>query len=43
MIPQCYIPSKEVRNARDLARRHYFVSIRTNFNHAVNRVISLEI
>ncbi len=41
MIPECYIPSKDTRDVRDLARRrHYFVSIRTNFKNKVHAELS---
>jgi transposase len=34
MIPECYIPNKEIRDLRDLVRRRfYFVSIRTIFKN----------
>ncbi len=34
MIPECYIPNKDIRNLRDLVRRrYYFVSIRTMFKN----------
>jgi transposase len=37
MIPECYIPNKEIRNLRDLVRRRfYFVSIRTMFKNKVD-------
>lgn len=37
MIPECYIPNKEIRNLRDLVRRrYYFVSIRTMFKNKVH-------
>jgi transposase len=36
MIPEAYIPSKEIRDVRDLARRrHYFVSTRTMFKNKI--------
>ena len=37
MIPECYIPNKEIRDLRDLLRRRfYFVSIRTMFKNKVH-------
>lgn len=37
MIPECYIPNKEIRDLRDLVRRrYYFVSIRTMFKNKVH-------
>lgn len=37
MIPECYIPNKEIRDLRDLVRRRfYFVSIRTMFKNKVH-------
>jgi transposase len=37
MIPECYIPGKETRELRDLARRrHYFVSTRTMFKNKIH-------
>ncbi|MGE3858578.1 MAG: transposase, partial [Nitrososphaeraceae archaeon] len=34
MIPECYIPNKEIRDLRDLVRRRfYFVSLRTIFKN----------
>ncbi len=41
MIPECYIPSKETRELRDLARRrHYFVSTRTMFKNKIHAELS---
>jgi transposase len=41
MIPECYIPSQETRNLRDLARRrHYFVSTRTMFKNKIHAELS---
>jgi len=41
MIPECYIPNKEIRDLRDLVRRrYYFVSIRTMFKNKVHVEIS---
>lgn len=37
MIPECYIPNKEIGDLRDLVgRRFYFVSIRTMFKNKVH-------
>ena len=37
MIPECYIPNKEIRDLRDLVRRrYYFFSIRTMFKNKVH-------
>lgn len=37
MIPECYIPNKEIRDLRDLVRRrYYFVSIRTMFKNKIH-------
>ncbi len=41
MIPECYIPSQEIREVRDLARRrHYFVSTRTMFKNKIHAELS---
>jgi transposase len=41
MIPECYIPSIETREIRDLARRrHYFVSTRTMFKNKIHAELS---
>ena len=41
MIPECYIPSIETRELRDLARRrHYFVSTRTMFKNKIHAELS---
>jgi transposase len=41
MIPECYIPSIETRELRDLARRrHYFVSTRTMFKNKLHAELS---
>jgi transposase len=41
MIPECYIPSIEIRELRDLARRrHYFVSTRTMFKNKIHAELS---
>ncbi|MGA2873899.1 MAG: IS110 family transposase [Nitrososphaerales archaeon] len=41
MIPECYIPSTETRELRDLARRrHYFVSTRTMFKNKIHAELS---
>ena len=37
MIPECYVPTMEVREVRDLSRRrHYFVSERTRFKNKIH-------
>lgn len=41
MIPECYIPSQETRELRDLAmRKHYFVSTRTMFKNKIHAELS---
>lgn len=40
MIPECYIPNEDIRNLRDLARRHYFVNTRTMFKNKVHVELS---
>ncbi len=41
MVPECYIPDKEIRDLRDLARRrHYFVTTRTMFKNKVHAELS---
>ncbi len=41
MIPECYNPSIETRELRDLARRrHYFVSTRTIFKNKIHAELS---
>jgi transposase len=41
MIPECYIPSIETRELRDLSRRrHYFVSTRTMFKNKIHAELS---
>lgn len=41
MVPECYIPDREIRDVRDLARRrHYFVTIRTMFKNKVHAELS---
>lgn len=41
MVPECYIPDREIRDIRDLARRrHYFVTIRTMFKNKIHAELS---
>lgn len=41
MVPECYIPDKEIRNLRDLTRRrHYFVTTRTMFKNKIHAELS---
>jgi transposase len=41
MVPECYIPDKEIRGIRDLARRrHYFVNARTMFKNKIHAELS---
>ena len=41
MVPECYIPDREMRYVRDIARRrHYFVTVRTMFKNKVQAELS---
>lgn len=41
MVPECYIPDREIRDVRDMTRRrHYFVTIRTMFKNKVHAELS---
>ena len=40
MIPEYYISNEDIRNLRDLARRHYFINTRTMFENKVQVELS---